>query len=242
MSNESGQMPDVAMVLAAGLGVRMRPITSDRPKPMVEVAGRTMIDRALDRIVAAGIPRAVVNVHYLADMLVEHLKTRNDLDITISDETEALLETGGGIAKALPLLGDAPFLVVNSDTIWIDAWEDTLRRMAGRWNDADMDALLLMQPTIQAVGYDGRGDYQVGPDGRMTRRPESEVAPYVFTGVQMLHPRLFTDCPQGPFSMNLLYDKAEQAGRLFGLRHQGDWLHIGSAAGLAEAEAFLKGG
>jgi len=235
-------MPDTAMVLAAGLGVRMRPLTSKRPKPLIAVAGRTMIDRAFDRIAAAGIRKVVVNVHYMADMLRDHLATRTDLDITVSDETALLLETGGGIAKALPLLGDRPFLAVNADTVWIDAWEDTIVRLAKAWEDAEMDALLLMQPTIQAIGYDGRGDFQLDPDGRLVRRPESEVAPFVFTGVQMLHPRLFAGCPDGPFSTNILFNKAAAQGRLFGLRHQGDWLHIGTAAGLAEAEAFLKGG
>lgn len=242
MSNDGENMPETAMVLAAGLGVRMRPLTAHRPKPLIEVAGRTMIDRALDRIAAAGIKRVVVNIHYLADMLRDHLAARTDLDIALSDESDLLLETGGGIAKALPQLGDKPFLAVNADTVWIDAWDDTLQRLAASWDDGKMDALLLMQPTIQAVGYDGRGDYQLGPDGRLERRPEVQVAPYVFTGVQMLHPRLFAECPEGPFSMNVLYDKAEEEGRLFGLRHQGDWLHIGTATGLAEAEAFLKGG
>lgn len=242
MSNAVQTMPDTAMVLAAGLGIRMRPLTTKRPKPLIEVAGRTMIDRALDRIAAAGIGRVVVNIHYMADMLRDHLATRSDLDIILSDETGLLLETGGGIAKALPLLGGKAFLAVNADTVWIDAWEDTLQRLARFWDDAEMDALLLMMPTIQAVGYEGPGDYQLGPDGRLTRRAETEVAPYVFTGVQILHPRLFAGCPDGPFSTNILFDKAEEAGRLFGLRHQGDWLHIGTAAGLAEAEAFLQGG
>ena len=241
MGDDGEFMPDTAMVLAAGLGVRMRPLTTTRPKPLIEVAGRTMIDRALDRIAAAGIGRVVVNIHYLADMLRDHLAGRTDLDIMLSDESDLLLETGGGIAKALPLLGDRAFLAVNADTVWIDAWEDTLQRLARAWDDTEMDALLLMQPTIQAVGYDGRGDYQLGPDGRLTRRSEAEVAPFVFTGVQILHPRLFAGCPDGPFSTNILFDKAEEQGRLFGLRHQGDWLHIGTASGLAEAERFLKG-
>lgn len=230
--------PKTAMVLAAGLGTRLRPITDSLPKPLVRVAGRPLIDWVLDRLVAAGIERAVVNTHYLAELIVEHLRRRRDLEIRFSHEPE-ILETGGGIKQALPLLGPDPFLSVNAKILWLNGREDAIRRLAEAWVDARMDGVLLLQPTVTAVGYDGRGDFVLGPDGRIRRRRELEVAPFLFSGVQILHPRLFENSPDGFFSLNLLYDRAIEAGRLYGIRHDGAWYHVGTPRHLAEVEARL---
>ena len=239
MSSVPRTAPKTAMVLAAGLGLRMRPLTLDLPKAMVEVKGRSLIDRALDRLQAAGVEKVVVNLHHKGNTLKRHLAQRNDFQIAYSDETEILLETGGGVAKALPLLGPEPFFVVNSDTIWLDAQGDSLQALAATWDDAEMDALLLMHPTVSAVGYSGIGDFEMAPDGRLTRREQRHVAPFLFTGIQLLHPRLFDGAPAGPFSLNRLYDKAAESGRLYGLRHQGIWMDVGTPAGLKAAEAAL---
>jgi MurNAc alpha-1-phosphate uridylyltransferase len=227
------------MVLAAGLGLRLRPLTLDRPKALVEVKGRTLIDRALDRLAAGGIGKAVVNLHHKGNTLRQHLAQRPDIEIAFSDESDELLETGGGVVKALPLLGDEPFLVVNSDVIWLDAQGNSLGALAAAWDDQAMDALLLMHPTVSAIGYGGMGDFAMEADGRLIRREERHVAPFLFTGIQLLHPRFFRGAPAGPFSLNLLYDKAAEAGRLFGLRHQGIWMDVGTPAGLRAAEATL---
>lgn len=227
------------MVLAAGLGLRMRPLTLDLPKAMIEVKGRSLIDRTLDRLKAAGVDKVVVNLHHKGNTLKRHLARRDDVEIAFSDEAELLLETGGGVAKALPLLGPGPFFAVNSDVIWLDAQADSLRELAARWDDAAMDALLLTHPTVTAIGYGGMGDFDMAPDGRLTRREQRHVAPFLFTGIQLLHPRLFDDAPEGPFSLNRLYDKAAESGRLYGLRHQGLWMDIGTPAGLEAAEAAL---
>jgi len=231
--------PTRAMVLAAGLGLRLRPLTLDRPKAMVEVAGRTLVDRALDRLQTAGVTTVVVNLHYKGNTLKQHLSRRGQPKITFSDETDELLETGGGIAKALPLLGAEPFYAVNCDVIWRDAQKSALLRLADRWEDAAMDALLLLQPTVTAIGYDGFGDFNMDPVGRLIRRPESFVVPFVYTGIQLLHPRLFEGCPTGPFSLNLLYDRAAKLGRLYGMLHEGDWMDVGTPAGLKAAEAAV---
>ncbi len=228
--------PRCAMVLAAGLGLRMRPITLTTPKPMVEVAGRGMLDRALDHLTAAGVERLVVNTHWLGDKIRAHLAAR--ADITIVHEPD-LLETGGGVANALPLLGEAPFYVVNADIVWTDGPVPALARLAGAWDDALMDALLLTQPTATAVGYDGAGDFFLAADGRLRRRTGDEVSPLLFSGVQILHPRLFEGAPSGKFSLNLLYDRALAAGRLFGLVHDGGWYHVGTPEALPEVEALL---
>ncbi|MGE3933348.1 MAG: nucleotidyltransferase family protein [Rhodospirillaceae bacterium] len=229
--------PARAMVLAAGLGLRMRPITETVPKPLVAVGGRTMLDRALDHLVRAGVGDAVVNVHYLPGKIVRHLETRWAPRIAISRE-EALLETGGGVAKALPLLGAAPFYVVNADIVWLDGARPALLRLADTWDAARMDALLLLHPRDGAIGYDGAGDFRLAGDGRALRR-DGATAPFVFTGVQILHPALFDGAPGGAFSLNVLYARAAARGRLCGLAHDGGWLHIGTPAGLAEAEAAL---
>lgn len=228
-----------AMVLAAGLGKRMRPLTDNLPKPLIAVAGRPLIDHTLDHLVAAGVDRAVVNLHWQGDKLSAYLTSRAKPKIVYSDETEQLLETGGGVAKALPQLGSGPFYVLNSDVVWRDAQEDSLLRLAASWRDDDMDALLLVHQTVTAIGYSGLGDFDMDPAGRLTRRLERFVAPFLFTGVQILHPRLFADLPQGPFSLNLLYDRAAENGRLFGIVHEGDWMDAGTPDGLAAAERTL---
>jgi MurNAc alpha-1-phosphate uridylyltransferase len=232
-------MPTHAMVLAAGLGLRLRPLTETTPKPLVPVAGRTLLDRALDKLAAAGVTDAAVNIHYLAHMIEAHLAGRTTPRIALSRETGELLETGGGVRKALPLLGADPFFVVNADIAWEDGPVPALRRLAEAWDDAAMDALLLLHPVGTATGYDGVGDYAIGPDGRLRHRGDASTAPYVFTGIQMLHPRLFDDAPSGPFSLARLYNRAEAAGRLFGIVHDGDWHHIGTLAGLEVAERRL---
>ena len=231
----TARMPKRAMVLAAGLGKRMRPLTDTTPKPLLAVAGRTLLDRALDRLADAKIERAVVNVHYLGAQIEAHLKSRTTPPIAISRE-DVLLETGGGVAKALPLLGDAPFFAVNADVLWLDGATPALRRLARAWDDAQMDALLLMQSTATARGYEGRGDYFLDAVGRLKRRRGSEVAPYVYAAVQILHPRLFQGAPSGAFSLNVLYDKAQEAGRLWGIVHDGLWFHVGTPEDLAATD------
>jgi MurNAc alpha-1-phosphate uridylyltransferase len=225
-----------AMVLAAGLGLRMRPITLTLPKPLVPVAGRTMLDRALDHLDRAGAGRKVVNLHWLGETIRSHLDGRDDV---VFSEESVLLETGGGVAKALPLLGTEPFYVCNADIIWTDKGEAALSRLSRAFDPARMDGLLLLQSTETAFGYEGQGDFHLGPDGRLTRRRQGETTPYLFAGVQILHPRLFAGHPGGAFSLNLLYDKAMASDRLFGLVHEGGWYHVGTPGALAEAEALL---
>jgi N-acetyl-alpha-D-muramate 1-phosphate uridylyltransferase len=234
-------VPKTAMVMAAGLGKRMRPLTDTRPKPLVEVAGRALIDHALDRLRAAGVEKAVVNVHYLAGALEAHLENRvENIEIAVSDERGQLLETGGGLAKALPLIDADPFLAVNSDNFWVDGPVDTLRLLASGWNEARMDALLLLVPLARAHCHGGRGDFHMGAAGALRRRKPNGIAPFVFTGIQMLSKRLFGgDLPDGPFSTNLLWDRAMAAGRCFGAVHQGLWFDIGRPESIARAEALL---
>ena len=230
--------PRRAMILAAGLGERMRPITDTLPKPLIELGGRTLLDSILDRVEAAGVPEAVVNLHYLGGMIEAQLARRARPRITFSSE-ETRLETGGGVRKALPLLGEEKFFAINGDVFWLDGRTPALRRLAAAWDDDTMDALLLLHPTAFAVGYAGVGDYALAPDGRLRRRREREVAPFVFTGIQILHPRLFEETAEAPFSLNLVYDKAGEADRLWGLRHDGEWFHIGTPEGLREVEDAL---
>jgi len=231
--------PRRAMVLAAGLGLRMRPITDRMPKPLVPVAGRAMLDRVLDHLDAAGVTASVVNLHYKGGMIRAHL--RNRPGIAFSEE-EALLETGGGVTKALPLLGDAPFYVVNSDIVWLNGPLPALHRLAAAWDDAAMDGLLLLQRTASASGYDGAGDFFLDPLGVPRRRREREVAPLLFAGVQILHPRLFAESPAGAFSLNRLYDRALATGRLRGIVHDGEWFHVGTPAALAELDQRIRAG
>ena len=227
-----------AMVLAAGLGLRMRPLTEMRPKPLIAVAGRTMLDRALDRLAEVGVTDAVVNTHYLGAMIHDHLAARASPRIEFSDE-DTLLDTGGGVARALPRLGTAPFYVVNADVVWLDGRRPALARLAQAWDDARMDACLMVHSTVRTIGYEGRGDFLVDPLGRVTRRPETQVSPFVFTGVQILHPRLFSGAPVGAFSLNRLYDKAAEAERLYAMVNDGEFFHIGTPDALVEAETAM---
>ncbi|MDQ4087557.1 MAG: nucleotidyltransferase family protein [Pseudomonadota bacterium] len=235
-------VPEVAMVMAAGLGKRMRPLTATRPKPLVEVAGKPLIDHALERLSAAGVRKAVVNVHYLPDAVEAHLRNRpQGLEIVISDERARLLETGGGLVKALPLIDADPFLVVNSDNLWIDGPLDSLRLLASSWNDGRMDALLLLVPLARAHCHNGRGDFHLSATGALSRRKPSSVAPFVYTGIQMVSKRLFDgDVPEGPFSTNILWDRAIEAGRCFGAVHQGLWFDIGRPENIRKAEEMLR--
>jgi MurNAc alpha-1-phosphate uridylyltransferase len=231
---------DTAMVLAAGLGKRMRPLTATRPKPLVVVAGKPLLDHVLDRLKAAGVKRAVVNVHYLADALEAHLKHRvQGIDIIVSDERERLLETGGGLVNALPLIDEDPFLVVNSDNLWVDGPADSIRSLAARWNDAEMDALLLLVPLARANCHKGRGDFHMDGSGRLTRRKPGRVAPFVFTGVQIVSKRLFEGAKTEPFSLNVLWDRAIEKGRVFGLVHNGLWFDVGTPPAIKRTEAVL---
>jgi MurNAc alpha-1-phosphate uridylyltransferase len=237
----AGEVPEVAFVPAAGLGKRMRPLTATRPKPLVAVAGRPLIDHALERLEAAGVRKAVVNVHYLADQLESHLaKRRSGLQIAISDEREQLLETGGGLAHALPQLDADPFLVVNSDNLWVDGPIDSLRLLASHWDDARMDALLLLVPLARANCHPGRGDFHMDPTGKLRRRKPRGVAPFVYIGIQMVSKRLLAgDLPAGPFSTNVLWDRAIASGRLYGTVHQGLWFDIGQPESIRRAEDML---
>ncbi len=233
-------MPATAMVLAAGLGKRMRPLTATRPKPLVEVAGRTLLDRALDRVEAAGIANAVVNAHYFADQIDAAVAARpGPLAIKVSDERAQLLETGGGVAKALPLIDADPFFVINADNMWIDGSADTLRLLAQRWDADAMDALLLLVPLARATGYEGRGDFHLDPAGVVTPRGEVRIAPFVFSGIQLISKRLFDGEKVEPFSVWRQWHKAMAAGRLYGAVHQGLWFHVGTPASVGETEGLL---
>jgi len=234
--------PTHAMVLAAGLGLRMRPITENKPKPLVSLMGKTLLDRALDHLVNTDVSSVTVNLHYLGYMIKNHLASRIQPNIVFSDETDKLLDTGGGVKVALSTLGINPFYVVNADIAWQDGSRPALSRLAQFWQDEIMDALLLLHPTVLATGYDGPGDYYSTSDKGLMRRRDMDSAPYVFTGVQLLHPRLFKDTPDCPFPLTFLYDRAEANGRLFGLIHDGAWHHIGTPSGLAEAEEVFCGG
>jgi MurNAc alpha-1-phosphate uridylyltransferase len=232
-------IPRRAMVLAAGLGTRMRPLTDRTPKPLVVVGGKTLINHVLDRLAAVGVESAVVNVHHFADQVEQHLKRRRVPKVVISDERSALLGTGRGVVKALPLLGGEPFFHVNSDTLWIDGVKPNLERLAAAFNPATMDALLLLAATATSVGYHGRGDYAMACDGRLQPRPEREVVPFVYAGVAILSPALFADAPSGPFSLTELFNRAAEAGRLHGLRLEGVWMHVGTPDAIAAAEAAI---
>jgi len=229
---------DTAMVLAAGLGKRMRPLTASRPKPLVAVAGKPLIDHALDRLAEAGIARAVVNVHYLADALEAHLAQRALPAITISDERDLLLETGGGMVKALPDLPD-PFFCLNSDNVWLDGPRNVFRELSDAWRPADMDALLVMVRHTGAFNYDGKGDFHLDPLGRVSRRRTGRVAPFIYTGIQLVSHRLLRDAPEGPFSTNQLWTRAIEEGRLYGIVHTGEWCEVGTPQSIAPTEARL---
>lgn len=239
--NPDVAVPETAMVMAAGLGKRMRPLTATRPKPLVEVAGKPLIDHVFDRLRAAGVKRAVVNVHYLADAMEAHLRARvKDIEIVVSDERKQLMETGGGLVQARDLIGDRPFLCVNSDNLWVDGPTDAIRQLAVQWDDARMDALLLLVPLARANGHRGQGDFRMDSHGKITeRRKPGRVAPFVFTGIQILSPRVIRDWPDGPFSTNLFWNRAIEAGRAWGVVHQGLWFDVGNPQSIGETEAVL---
>ena len=232
-------MPRTAMVLAAGLGERMRPLTDRLPKPLVPVAGKPLLDHVLDRLSAQGVERVVVNVHYLADLIERHVASRKAPQIVISDERAKLLNTGGGVVKALPKLGTEPFFHINSDTIWIDSVRPNLERLAEAFDPDSMDALLLLAASNDSVGYSGRGDFLMAADGRLTKRTEPEIAPFVYAGAALLRPELFKDAPDGAFPLTVLFDRAAEAGRLHGLRLEGVWMHVGTPRAIAQAEAAI---
>jgi len=229
------------MVLAAGLGLRMRPLTERLPKPLVKVAGRALLDHMLDKLGDFGVSEAVVNVHYLPDQIIDHVAGRTQPHVTISDERDRVLGTGGGVVKALPLLGKAPFFHVNADTLWIDGVKPNLTRLAETFDPARMDMLLLMAPTAGSIGYDGNGDYAMLPDGALRKRREHQVVPFVYAGAAIIAPTVFAAAPDGEFSLTKIFDAANEQERLFGLRLDGTWMHVGTpdAVGAAE-EAFLE--
>lgn len=236
-------MIDTAMLMAAGLGKRMRPLTATRPKPLVKVAGKPLMDHALDRLEAGGIRKVVVNVHYLADTVEAHLKTRKGaLDFVISDERAKLLETGGGLIHARGLLGDQPFFCANSDNLWIDGPQETLAMMQRIWDPAKMDALLLLVPLARAHCHTGPGDFHMDANGRLSRRKTAYVAPFVFTGVQILSPSLLVDPPGDTFSTNIFWNRAIEAGRLYGVSHQGLWFDVGTPRAIPVVESMLAHG
>jgi MurNAc alpha-1-phosphate uridylyltransferase len=229
------------MVLAAGLGKRMRPLTASQPKPLVRVAGKALIDHALDRLAEAGAARAVVNVHYLADALEAHVLARKVPQVTVSDERAQLLETGGGMAKALPLLPD-PFFALNADNIWLDGPKNAFHDLSRRWDAQAMDALLLVVPHARAANFSGPGDFHMDPMGRLSRRRDGRIAPFIFTGIQLVSHRLLCDCPEGPFSTNILWNRAIAEGRLYGLSFTGLWFEVGTPSAIRPTEEALAGG
>ena len=231
--------PERAMILAAGLGTRMGPLTADRPKALVEVLGQPLIDYAIERFKSLGITEIIVNLHYMADMLEVHLRQRTDVTIQFSDERAELLDTGGGIAKALPFFDNKPFFTHNSDSIWFEQRTQNLLELRNAWDD-DMDALMLVAPTDQALGFSGAGDFFLEADGKLRRRGSHDKAPYVWTGVQIIKPSLFDGCPAGPFSTNVVWNQALERGRLYGLKLSGTWMHVGTPQGVQDAEAFIQ--
>jgi MurNAc alpha-1-phosphate uridylyltransferase len=237
--HQRGTAPHCAMVLAAGLGTRMRPFNGQAPKPLVQVGGKALIDHVLDRLADTGVERAVINVHHLADQIEQHLQGRQRPHIVISDERHELLGTGGGVVKALGALGDAPFFHVNSDTIWIDGVRPNLGLLAAAFDADRMDALLLLAPTATSIGYTGRGDFAMATDGKLSRRGEREVVPFVYAGAAILAPALFRGAPSGAFPLTAMFDRATEAERLYGLRLEGVWMHVGTPEAVAAAEAAI---
>jgi MurNAc alpha-1-phosphate uridylyltransferase len=233
--------PSKAMVLAAGLGLRMRPLTNRMPKPLVPVAGRALLDHVLDKLGTAGVSEAIVNVHYLPDQIIDHVAARTQPRVTISDERNEMLGTGGGVVKALPLLGNKPFYHVNADTMWIDGVQPNLIRLADAFDPSRMDILLLMAPTTSSIGYGGAGDYAMLPDGALRKRREHQVVPFVYAGAAIMSPAIFADAPSGEFSLTKMFDRANEQERLFGLRLDGVWMHVGTPDAVhAAEEAFLS--
>ena len=237
----AGLASDTAMVLAAGLGKRMRPLTASQPKPLVRVAGRALIDHALDRLAEAGVARAVINVHYLADALEAHVAARSAPQVTVSDERALLLETGGGLIKALAHLPD-PFFALNADNIWLDGPNNAFAELSRRWNPDEMDALLLVVPHARAANFTGPGDFHMDPLGRLARRRDGRIAPFIYTGIQLVSHRLLRDAPEGPFSTNILWNRAIAEGRLYGLSFGGLWFEVGTPQAIRPTEEALLGG
>jgi MurNAc alpha-1-phosphate uridylyltransferase len=235
----AARTPDHAMVLAAGLGTRMRPVTDAIPKPLVRVAGKALIDYVLDKLAAVGVGTAVVNVHHFANQIEQHLASRRSPRIIISDERAQLLDTGGGVRSALPLLGQGPFFLLNSDSLWIDGVRANLDRLADAFDDRRMDALLLLATTATSIGYAGRGDFSMDADGGVCRRGERDVVPFVYAGAAVISPNLFASAPDGRFSLNRLFDGAIEMGRLHGMRLEGVWMHVGTPEAVALAEAAI---
>jgi MurNAc alpha-1-phosphate uridylyltransferase len=227
-----------AMIMAAGFGTRMRPLTDDRPKPLVTVRGRTLLDHALDRLVAAGVTMVVINLHYRAQQVKDHLAKRRDLEILYSMEDE-ILGTGGGVVKALPLFEGESFFILNSDSVWVEGYVSPLSAMQRMWEPERMDGLLLLAPMTTAMGYEGRGDFLLDANGHIARVPERTSSPFAYPGVQIVHPRLFADPPEASFSTNVMWDRAIAKGRLYGLRLEGVWIHVGTPQAREEAERFL---
>jgi len=232
--------PTRAMIMAAGLGTRMRPLTDTMPKPLVKVMGKALIDHAIDRLIDAGVTTCVVNLHYKAEMIREHLSARTDVEILYSDESDGLLGTGGGVLQALPFFKDEPFYIHNSDTIWVEGYGKALELMKASWNPEVMDALLLIVPLLNSMGYEGRGDFMMDSLGHLARVPPGRVSPFAYPGVQIVHPRLFDNPPEGGFSTNVLWDRAIEKERLHGVRMDGVWIHVGTPQAVAEAEAYLS--
>src|SRR5579863_450327 len=233
------QTPKTAMVFAAGLGLRMRPLTETIPKPLVQVGGKPLIDHCLDRLAGIGVERAIVNVHYLADQIETHLKGRRRPEIIISDERGKLLDQGGGIGKAAALIGDAPFFICNTDAFWLEGPRSNLARLAAAWNPERMDIALLAAATVSAVGVDWPGDFSMSADGLLTKRKEREVAPYVYAGLGIVKPELFQGCKDEVFRLAPFFFEAAERGRLHGVRLDGTWIHVGYPDAIAEAERAI---
>lgn len=234
---------DTAMIMAAGLGKRMRPLTASQPKPMVRVAGKPLLDHALDRLAEAGVARAVVNVHYLGDAIEAHVRNRPMPQVSISDERGLLLETGGGMKKALDagLLPD-PFFCLNADNIWLDGPRDAFADLSAGWDPAKMDSLLLVVPHSRAENFRGEGDFHMDPLGRLTRRKSGRIAPFIYTGIQLVSHRLLREAPEGPFGTMTLWERAIGEGRLYGANFTGRWFEVGTPEAIRPTEEALKSG
>jgi MurNAc alpha-1-phosphate uridylyltransferase len=227
------------MIMAAGFGTRMRPLTNTIPKPLVKIQGRALIDHVMDRLIEAGVKTIVVNIHYMGDQIKAHVEKRKDVEIIISDETDSILDSGGGIFKALPHFKGEPFFHANADTVWVEGASHALERLKAAWNPAEMDALMLLASTVTTVCYDGRGDFMMDADGRLSRVPEGRISPFVWMSMEILHPRLFNGMQAGKFSINPLWDKAIAKGRLFGQRLDGVWMHIDRPEAIKQSEEYL---
>ena len=237
----SALVSDTAMIMAAGMGTRMRPLTDNQPKPLVPVAGKPLIDHALDRLEEAGVTQAVVNVHYLADALERHLEERASPAVTISDERDLLLETGGGMIKAKAHLPN-PFFCLNADNIWIDGPASAFHELSQAWNPDVMDALLLIVPHSRATNFNGQGDFYMAENGLLSRRVPNQTAPFIYTGIQLVSHRLLRDAPEGKFSTNILWSRAIEEGRLYGTAFNGQWFEVGTPEAIAPTELALKNG